>query len=77
MVPGGKVLTEMPPLADWAEPPISTAHTIGLPSSPRSTFLRSSFMGAKKICKWFASGFTRVTTPVNVLVTSASKIENE
>ena len=60
-----------------AEPAISTAQTIGLPSASRSTFLRSSFIGAKKICRWFASGFTRVTTPVKVFVWLASKIENE
>jgi hypothetical protein len=41
---------------------------IGLPSAPRSTFVRASFIGAKKICRWLASGFTRVTTPVKVFV---------
>src|SRR5688500_15986253 len=75
--PAGNALTEMPCCADAAEPAISTAHTMGSFLSLRSTFLRSSFIGAKKICKWFASGFTRVTTPVKVFVWLASKIENE
>ena len=30
----------------------------------------SSFIGAKKIWRWFASGLTRVTTPVNTFMTS-------
>ena len=51
IVPAGNALTEMPLCADAAEPAISTAHTTGLPSASRSTFLRSSFIGAKKICK--------------------------
>ena len=70
MVPGGKLPTEMPSSAAAAEPIISTAQMMGLPSAPRSTFVRSAFIGAKKICRWLASGFTRVTTPVNTLVTS-------
>ena len=77
IVPGGNELTEIPSFADCAEPAISTAHTTGLPSALRTTPLRSSFIGAKKICRWFASGFTRVTTPVKGFVCSASKIENE
>ena len=36
-------------LAAWAEPIISTAQTTAFPLASRSTFFRSSFMGAKKI----------------------------
>src|SRR5690606_25641195 len=67
-VPGGKEFTDMPSRAIWAEPPISTAQTTGSPFASRSTFLRSAFMGAKKICRWLGAGSTRVTTPVNTLM---------
>jgi hypothetical protein len=50
---------------------------MGLPSSPRNTPLRSSFIGTKKICRWLASGLMRVTTPVKTRVCSMLKMEKE
>jgi len=41
------------------------------------TWSRASLRGAKKICKWFGFGSTRVTTPVITYVFLVSYSANE